>query len=216
VNLTNLIIISIIGTGISSISVQLITVREFLSQFSGNEITISLVLFCWLMVSGLGSLASRFFTKKSVTLYSILALIIGIFPLIQIIAIRLLRDIIFIHGESPGFYPLFFFILTLSAPYTFLIGFILPYSLAVLKTKGGEFTAGELYITDNIGDITGGILFSFILVYLLSPFKIIAITSCLLILISLALIIYLKRYLLFFGAFLSIAVFFGFAFEKRF
>jgi spermidine synthase len=215
-NLTNLIILSIIGTGISSISVQLITVREFLSQFSGNEITISLVLFCWLMVSGLGSLASRFFTKKSATLYSILALIIGIFPLIQIIAIRLFRDIIFIHGESPGFYPLFFFILALSAPYTFLIGFILPYSLAVLKTKGGKFTAGELYITDNIGDITGGILFSFILVYFFSPFKIIALTSCLLILISLALIIYLKRYLLFFVAFLSATLFFAFAFEKRF
>ncbi|GAJ20908.1 unnamed protein product, partial [marine sediment metagenome] len=27
-----------------------------------------------------------------------------------------------------------------------------------------EFTAGKLYITDNIGDITGGVLFSFVLV----------------------------------------------------
>jgi spermidine synthase len=67
-NLTNLIIISVIGTGISSIAVQIITVREFLSQFSGNEITISLVLFCWLMVSGIGSLAAKFFSKKSTTL----------------------------------------------------------------------------------------------------------------------------------------------------
>ena len=215
-NLANLIIASIIGTGISSISVQLITVREFLSQFYGNEITISLVLFCWLMVSGLGSLASKFFKKKSFILYSIVALITGIFPLIQITAIRLFRDIIFVHGESPGFYPLFFFILALSAPYAFLIGFILPYSLAVLKTNGGAFTAGELYITDNIGDITGGVLFSFILVYFLSPFKIIALTSSLLILLSLALMIRLKGYLVFLGAFLSVALFFGLALEKRF
>jgi len=215
-NIINLIIISIIGTGISSICAQLITVREFLSQFYGNEITISLVLFCWLMVSGLGSLASKSFKKKSFTLYSILALITGFFPLIQILAIRLFRDIIFIHGESPGFYPLFFFILALSAPYTFLIGFILPYSLAVIKANGGEFTAGELYITDNIGDITGGALFSFILVYFFSPFKIIALASCLLILISLALIIFLRRYLLLLVAFLSVALFFAFAFEDRF
>ena len=215
-NLTNLIIISIIGAGISSIAVQIITVREFLSQFSGNEITISLVLFCWLMVSGLGSLASKFFKKKSVTFYSILALIIGLLPLIQIIAIRFFRDTIFIHGESPGFYPIFFFILILSAPYTFFIGFILPYSLTVIRAKGREFTSGALYITDNIGDITGGILFSFILVYFFNPFKIIALTSLLLILISLVLIICLKRYLLFLVAFLSVTLFFALAFEKRF
>ncbi len=215
-NLTNLIIISIIGAGISSIAVQIITVREFLSQFSGNEITISLVLFCWLMVSGLGSLASKFFKKKSVTFYSILALIIGLLPLIQIIAIRFFRDTIFIHGESPGFYPIFFFILILSAPYTFLIGFILPYSLTVIRAKGREFTSGALYITDNIGDITGGILFSFILVYFFNHFKIIALTSLLLILISLVLIICLKRYLLFLVAFLSVTLFFALAFEKRF
>jgi len=215
-NLTNLIIISIIGTGISSISVQIITVREFLSQFYGNEITISLVLFCWLMVSGLGSLTSKVIKKKSVTLYSILALITGLFPLIQIIAIRLFRNIIFIHGESPGFYPVFFFILALSALYTFLIGFILPYSLDVIRRNGGKFTAGDLYITDNIGDICGGVLFSFILVYFFSPFKTIALTSLLLILISLALFVFLKRYFLFLVAFLSVTLFFFFAFEEGF
>ena len=215
-NLTNLIILSIIGTGISSIAVQIITVREFLSQFSGNEITISLVLFCWLVVSGIGSLAAKFFSKKSTTFYSIIALITALFPLIQIIAIRLFRDFIFIHGESPGLYPIFFFILTFSAPYAFLIGFILPYSLGIIKTFDKTFTAGELYITDNIGDIIGGVLFSFVLVYFFNPFKIIAFTSVLLILVSLALFISLKRYLLFFVGVLSITLFFAFAFEKRF
>ncbi len=213
---TDLIIVSVIATGISSISVQLITVREFLSQFYGNEITISLVLFCWLMVSGLGSLASRLLKSTSVTLYSIIALLTGLLPLIQIIAIRLSRDAVFVRGESPGFYPLFFFILTLSAPYAFTIGFILPYSLAVIRATRETFTAGKLYITDNAGDIMGGVLFSFILVYFFSPFKIIAISSFLLILISLALIICLRRYLLFVGAFLAVMVFFAFALEKRF
>jgi len=110
-NLINVIIISIIGTGISSIVTQIITLREFLSQFSGNEITISLVLFSWLAVGGVGSAASKLFPKKTLTSYSIIALITALLPLIQIIAIRILRDIVFTHGESPGFYPLFFFIL---------------------------------------------------------------------------------------------------------
>lgn len=215
-NLTTLIIISVIGTGISSIAAQIITVREFLSQFSGNEITISLVLFCWLMVSGLGSLTAKFFSKKSTTLYSVIALLTALFPLIQIIAIRLFRDLIFIHGESPGLYPIFYFIISFSAPYAFLIGFILPYSLSIIKTMNTDFTVGELYITDNIGDITGGILFSFVLIYFFSPFQIIAFTSLLLILVSLALIISLKRYLLFLVALLFISLFFAFSLNKRF
>jgi spermidine synthase len=128
--------------------------------------------------------------------YSVLSLITALLPLIQIVAIRVFRDIIFIHGESPGFYPLFFFILTFSAPYAFLIGFLLPYSLSVIRAQGIAFGSGQLYITDNIGDITGGILFSFILVYLLSPFHIIVITSSLLILVSLILLIRAKVYLL--------------------
>jgi spermidine synthase len=213
-NLTSLIVISVIGTGISSIAIQIITVREFLSQFAGNEITISLVLFCWLMVGGFGSLVSKYFTTKSVAAYSVISLITALFPLIQISAIRVFRDSIFIHGESPGFYPIFFFILTFSAPYAFLIGFLLPYSLFVIRAQGGEFSSGQLYITDNIGDIAGGVLFSFILVYLLSPFQIIVITSSLLILVSLVLLIRARGYLLFAAGILSVAVFLYFSLEK--
>ena len=55
----SIIVWSIIGTGISSITVQLVTIREFLTQFQGNEITISLVLFVWLLLNGVGSYLSR-------------------------------------------------------------------------------------------------------------------------------------------------------------
>ena len=114
------------------------------------------------------------------------------------------------------FYPSFFFILALSTPYAFLIGLILPYSLGVIQEKRGQFTTGALYITDNIGDIIGGISFSFILVYLLSPFEIIAVTSSLLILVSLMLIVYEKKYGLLLISILPVTLFFGFALENEF
>ena len=74
-NVKRLIIWSLIGTGISSISVQLITIREFLSQFHGNEITIALVLFCWLLITGIGSLCARPIEKGSLGLFALLSLI---------------------------------------------------------------------------------------------------------------------------------------------
>ena len=215
-NLTNLVIVSVFATGISSIAVQIVTVREFLTQFSGNEITMSLVLFCWLIVGGLGSLVSKYFPGRSIRFYSIIVLLTALLPLAQITAIRLFRDTIFIHGESPGFYPIFLFILILSAPYAFLIGFVLPYSLAVIRKSGGQFSSGELYITDNMGDITGGALCSFILVYFLSPFRIIAATSLLLIIICLILIARLRGFLSVFVSLLLVLGFFVFSLKASF
>ena len=214
--INNLLIASVFATGISSIAVQIITVREFLTQFSGNEITISLVLFCWLMIGGLGSLVSKIFPKRSASLYSVIAMLTAIFPLIHITAIRVLRDIAFIHGESPGFYPIFLFVLTLSAPYAFLIGFILPHALAVIRERERQFTAGELYVTDNMGDIAGGALCSFVLIYYLSPFKIVALSSFLLIGISLLLLFRLRRYVTLIMTLVVAVVFFALAFSKGF
>jgi spermidine synthase len=195
-NDNRLIIWSVIATGISSIAVQLITVREFLAQFQGNEITISLVLFCWLLLTGIGTLIARFYKKPSPVFYSLIILLIALWPLPQTILIRQCRDVVFIHGVSPGFYQVFFYTAAMTTVYCLLVGFVLPYALEVLKENNHYFTSGDLYITDNAGDIIGGMLFSFILVYLLKPFKIIAVTSSLLLFISILLLLSLRRYYL--------------------
>ncbi|MFC1823080.1 spermidine synthase [Thermodesulfobacteriota bacterium] len=191
-----MIIGSIIATGISSITVQLVTIREFLSQFEGNEITISLVLFCWLLFTGLGSQAAKLFKTASLTLYTAIILFIALWPLAQLVFIRAFREAIFTHGVSPGFYEIFFFIGATTSLYCLLVGFILPYALTTVRIDGYSFTSGALYITDSIGDITGGVLFSFILVYFMTPFKAIAASSGLLILTGLALLYFSRKYLL--------------------
>ena len=206
-NTKRLIIWSIIGTGISSVTVQLVTVREFLSQFHGNEITISLSLFCWLLLTGIGSLAAKPVRRSSLTFYTLLLILMALWPLLQMICIRGLRDAIFIHGASPGFCRIFFYIMATTSPYCFLIGFILPYALKVLNEENGRFTSGELYITDNIGDISGGALFSFILVYWVNPFKTIAITSGLMLVAGLLLLRVTRRKTLLLFSLLATALF---------
>jgi spermidine synthase len=197
INVRRLILWSIIGIGISSITVQLVVIREFLTQFQGNEMTISVSVFCWLLLIGIGSFSAKFIKPSSVTLYSILALFDALLPLPQLIMIRYFREEVFIHGVSPGFYHIFFFILAATALYCLLSGFIIPCALGVLKANGYDSTSGEIYITDNIGDISGGIIFSFILVYWATPFQAIAITSAPAILSALILLfIKGKKYLL--------------------
>lgn len=187
-HLKRLVVWAIIGTGISSVATQLLTIREFLTQFHGNEITISLVVFCWLLITALGTLVAKRIRPLSPKVYGLLILGIAIWPLLHIIGIRECRECFLTHGAAPGFYPILAYIILTITPYCLMAGFVLPYSQHLLNDHGYPFDSGDLYVTDSIGDITGGVMFSFILVYWLKPFVTIALTSSLLILMGLAML----------------------------
>lgn len=176
----NPVLLVVIATGISSVVTQLLTIREFLAQFQGNEFVIALILFSWLIQGGTGTylaqLSSRIFIPSSAALAS-LSLIVAVLPTLQIILIRELRDLLFIHGSSVGFYQTFAFIFLTTAPYALLIGFVLPYSLFVLRASNPDYPGSNMYITDNLGDIAGGALFSFFLVYFFSPLQSVLISN---------------------------------------
>jgi len=170
----NPVLLVVIATGISSVVTQLLTIREFLAQFQGNEFVIALILFSWLIQGGIGTFISRFATGKSApsaNFLGLLSLALAALPALQILLIRELRDTLFIHGSSVGFYPTFAFIFLTTAPYALLIGFVLPYSLFVLRASTPGYPGPYIYITDSLGDVTGGALFSFFLVYLFSPLQ---------------------------------------------
>jgi spermidine synthase len=164
----------VIATGISSVVTQLLTIREFLTQFQGNEIVIALILFNWLVLGGIGTLAARSAVKPplgrpTVVVLAGLSVVLCIVAVLQVLAIRRLRDMVFIHGSSVGFYPTLLFSFLTIAPYCLLLGFVLPYSLFVLRSESADYPGGRIYITDNIGDVGGGALFSFVLVYWVNP-----------------------------------------------
>ena len=164
----------VITTGISSVVLQLISIREILVRFQGNEFVIALILFNWLALGGTGTFLAKWTTRSifrpRVNRLVWLSLLLASLPVIQVIAIREAYDLVFIHGSSVGFYPTFLYILLTLAPYGLLLGFVLPYSLFVIRRSTPEFSGARIYIIDNIGDVTGGALFSFALVFLVSPF----------------------------------------------
>jgi spermidine synthase len=166
------IVAVVITTGIASVVTQLVLIREFLSQFQGNEIVIALILFSWLVLGGLGTrlaqpaAVSRFATRQTLGWLS-LALLLLATP--TLLGARLLRDIVFTQGASVGFYPTFIYIAAVAAPYALLVGFLLPVSLFALRSERLDYPGTLVYIWDNIGDIGGGALFSFFIVFWLTP-----------------------------------------------
>ncbi|MBW1643486.1 MAG: hypothetical protein JRJ76_11660, partial [Deltaproteobacteria bacterium] len=212
----------VIATGISSVVTQLLTIREFLAQFSGNEFIIALILFSWMILGGIGTLIAGFvknrFNQVSIHVLFWLSIFLASLSPLQIIAIRILRYFIFTHGADVGFYPTFSFIFLLIAPYTILVGFVLPYSLFVIRNEDPDYSGTRIYITDNIGDVTGGALFSFALVYLVTPLLAIFISNLPLIAFSYALFDSKdrKRLTSVVGTFLSFAIILSAPFfEKR-
>ncbi|MFZ5571725.1 MAG: hypothetical protein ACOZF0_15085 [Thermodesulfobacteriota bacterium] len=181
----------VIVTGIASVVTQLLTIREFLAQFKGNEYVIALILFSWLMLGGLGTLtantAARMGLRATTARLGGLSILLAALAAVQLLLIRGLRDMVFIHGSSVGFYPTFFFIFSLVSPYGLLVGFLLPYSLFVLRGVRPDFAAANIYIADNLGDVAGGALFSFVLVVLLSPLKAAGLSGALLVMAALPL-----------------------------
>jgi spermidine synthase len=161
----------VIATGIASVVSQLLFMREYLSLFQGNEIIIALALFDWLLLGGVGTwLARRVRTPATGALAGWSFALAGLAGIL-IPAVRYLRRIVFIPGVSVGFYPSFFFILITMAPYALLVGYVLPYSLAAIRTFRPEVAGTKLYLADNLGDVCGGALFGFVLIYWVSPLQ---------------------------------------------
>lgn len=165
----------VIATGISSVVTQLLIIREFLAQFQGNEFIIALILFNWLILGGIGTILARWITRDlwgaTANRLGWLSLILAMLPAVQILAIRFLRDVFFIHGSSVGFYPTLTYSFLIVSPYCLLIGFVLPFSLFVIRAENPDYPGALIYIIDNLGDVSGGALFSFVLVFLVTPLK---------------------------------------------
>jgi spermidine synthase len=165
----------VIATGISSVVTQLLVIREFLAQFQGNEFVIALILFNWLILGGIGTLLARGVTKRlwkaTVNRLGWLSFVLAVLPAAQILIIRRFRDVFFIHGSSVGFYPTLTFTFFTIAPYCLVLGFVLPYSLFVIRTENPDYPGTRIYIIDNLGDVSGGALFSFALVFLVTPLQ---------------------------------------------
>ena len=155
---------------------QLVFVREYLAQFQGNEIVIALIFFCWLVFGGMGTAAARdrglALVPPSPGLLVMLCGLLAVLAVCQVVAIRWLRDLLFMPGAAVGVYGTFGYIAITMAPYALLVGFVLPYSLLVARLQRPDYPGNLIYMADNAGDVAGAALFSFVLVFWLTPFQI--------------------------------------------
>lgn len=158
--------ICLVALGTSSVSVQLIMIREIMSTFSGNELVIGLVLGSWLLATALGTALGVPLSHKPKPERALLLghMFIATIPFCQIALIRFL-PLLWVRGEMMGLGSAVLWSTTIVLPFCLVGGAMIPVAGALLK---GKDTASRVYVADALGDITGGVLFSFVLVYTFS------------------------------------------------
>ncbi len=156
----------LLALGTSSVSVQLVMIREVMSGFSGNELVIGLVLGAWLLFSGLGSAVGANLAKTVRPERALFwgHILVAFIPFAQIAAIRAL-PLLWVRGEMPGLSSAIVSSGLILLPFCLVGGAMIPLAGALVK---GHNTTGKVFIADTLGDIAGGLIFSLVFVYTLS------------------------------------------------
>ena len=159
--------ICLLAVGSSSVATQLVVIREFMSTFGGNELVVGVTLGIWLLAGGLGSKLVAGLAKKIENPVGCLFfghLFLALLPIAQITAIRAL-PLLWVRGQMLGLTSSTIFGALIIIPYVLLSGAMIP--LASRLEHDSDSTA-RVYITDTIGDIAGGLVFSLVFVHFFS------------------------------------------------
>ena len=179
------ILFSIISLGATAIAAQIVLIREFLIVFSGDELSIGIILAAWLVSMAIGSLFLGRFADKIKSKDFILwfcQIFLSILLLLEIFMIRFVRPILHINtGEIIPFYILaaasFIILFPLCAVLGFLFSLISSFNSD--DTIPTASRIGNLYALESFGSMLGGIIVSLIFIRLLNSFQILSILSIL-------------------------------------
>jgi len=156
--------------GFCSVVVQTTLLREFLVVFSGNELCLGILFAVWFLWIGVGAAIGSWlshFTKRPGLLFAALTIAGTFTPFAQIYCIRLVRAIYDAQmGVYISFPDMLKFALPCLAPFGLMIGVTFPLGCRVFARQGGGegIGIGWVYVVESLGFLTGGVVFTFILV----------------------------------------------------
>ena len=172
-----ILIFALILVGFSSVISQVVLVRELLITFYGNELSIGFILASWLFWVGMGSWflgrgADRI--KRGIEVFILTQFLIWLLLPLEILLVRMSKSIIGVGlGEIIGPFPMLYFSFLVLAPLCLVIGFQFALGCRVYNQtiKEAAKAIGRVYIYDALGAMSGGIIFTFLLVSLLHSFS---------------------------------------------
>jgi spermidine synthase len=182
--------------GITAVITQVILIRELIVIFSGNELSIGIILANWLILEAAGSFfAGRWAIKfKSGYLpYTLLQWLLALtLPLLIYLAriVRLTLDLV--PGEGINIITIFYTSFLLLIPIGLITGAQFSFGcklLSALKKKSASLI-GQVYVFEAIGSVIGGIFATYLCLQYLNAMETVFILSFLNVISALFLLSY--------------------------
>ena len=186
--------ISLVIMGISSITAQVLLLRELLVSFSGNELTFGIILANWLLLEAIGSFViGRTVEKieKRLEGFILFQLIFSLTLPLSIYLSRIFKNLFLsTPGEALGLAPILYASFLILLPVALPHGALFTYGCKIYSSSFREepSSIGKVYIRETIGIMSGGLLLTFFLIQSLHSFEIAFLLSLLNALISLLLL----------------------------
>ena len=171
--------VAILVKGFSGLVAQILLLRELLIVFSGNELSIGIILANWLILGAFGSYVLGRRAEQSKYMLEAFTIITILFSLSLLTAIyltRILKPAMGISiGESIGFFPMFFSSLLVLSAAAIFQGALFTYSCRIysLFSSSDASSVGRVYVYETVGTIIGGIACTYLLVPYLNSFQVV-------------------------------------------
>ena len=191
------ILFSVICLGFTAMASQIVFIREFLIAFSGDELSVGIILASWMLSGAIGSLFLKSIAvklkQKNLT-FTLLQIFLSLFLPMGILLIRFIRPILGINpGEILPFYILAISSLLILIPLCSILGFMFILSCGIWEGKDkpqGNGLASDsqshkasgisrVYAVEALGSMLGGSIASFIFIRFFNSFEIMAMLSLL-------------------------------------
>ena len=170
--------IAVLTMGVSGIVAELLLLRELFIVFSGNELSIGIILANWLILEAfgcfiLGRKAEKI--KEKIPAFAGVTIIFSLLFPVAIYFVRILKNILGVSiGESIGLFPMFYSSFLIILPVSVSHGALFSLSCNIYSTyiESSASSVGRVYVYETFGTILGGILWTYFLIVYLHAFQI--------------------------------------------
>ncbi len=155
--------------GFSSIISQTIMVRELLTIFYGNEMSLGIIFAAWFLWITMGAytgarIASR--VSNPLRVFNNCLLAVCLVSVMQLLAVRVSRAFLSLPGgQYPSMDHLVIVVILVMIPFSFLYGFTFPLGIRALGSSDprGVQVVGKVYMWEALGSLMGGMIFTYLL-----------------------------------------------------
>ncbi len=172
------IIFALILMGFTFTITQVMVIRELLVVFSGNELSIAIILANWLLLEAAGSILIGKKVERwgwGEIGYALVQLLIAVLLPLTIYGIRSLRDLSGLSlGEGASLLQIFFWTLPLLTPMGILDGILFALGCTIHSKSASQSptSIGRVYLLEALGAGLGGVLYTFLWIPLFNSFQV--------------------------------------------